>query len=546
MDPGCFGSLTRYDANTILFTNAADASSRANITVRASLDDGKTWPVSRSIDPEQGAYSDIAVDQDGVIYILYEKGTSIRLARFGMEWLNNANKARLKELTSSVGKISPDFAPQTLQYTLEVDEAVTELDLTHLPYVPGAKITVNDQPVSTDTTHLTLQSAKTVVTIVVQADDADDANTYTLTIQKLIPVGAESMVAYYDFDTLDSGIVPDGSGRENHLTVNGAASTPEGKYGGGVKFTNTTNYLELAGTNGLSFGTRDFTASVWLRPAAIDGQRFIFWYGTNTTNANQWWVRQNNGALQFLQSDGSESIVTTPTVLSNDTWTHAAFVKKGNLQQIYINGSLSVQTTTAKEYNVNGIDTLRIGLQKSGAVRPWKGDMDEIRLYNGTLSAEDIDKLFSEAPVQEYTITASAEAGGSIDPGGDVKAAKNTSQTFVITPDHGNKVADVVVNGNSVGAVTSYVFDPVTSDATIHATFIQDGSILEQLQALLAAAEHMTESDFTPESWDAFKQALEAAKAVASDSTATKEDVDAAAAALQAAIEALVAAAPPI
>ena len=71
IDPICFGSILRYDKNTILFVNCASESSRTNLTLHASSDDGKTWEVSRSLAPVAG-YADIAIGRDGTIYVLYE------------------------------------------------------------------------------------------------------------------------------------------------------------------------------------------------------------------------------------------------------------------------------------------------------------------------------------------------------------------------------------------------------------------------------------------------------------------------------------------
>jgi len=73
--------------------------------------------------------------------------------------------------------------------------------------------------------------------------------------------------------------------------------------------------------------------------------------------------------------------------------------------------------------------------------------------------------------VNTYTITASAGANGSISPSGVVGVNYGASQTFTITPSIGYHVADVTVDGSSVGAVTSYTFSNVTSDHTISATF---------------------------------------------------------------------------
>jgi hypothetical protein len=73
--------------------------------------------------------------------------------------------------------------------------------------------------------------------------------------------------------------------------------------------------------------------------------------------------------------------------------------------------------------------------------------------------------------LKTFTITASAGSGGSISPVGAVKVNYGDTPTFTITANTGYKVADVKVDGASVGAVTSYTFPPVTADHTIAASF---------------------------------------------------------------------------
>ncbi|RJP32150.1 MAG: DUF11 domain-containing protein, partial [Actinobacteria bacterium] len=73
-----------------------------------------------------------------------------------------------------------------------------------------------------------------------------------------------------------------------------------------------------------------------------------------------------------------------------------------------------------------------------------------------------------------YTITATAGPGGSIDPSGAVYVGHNNDQTFTITPDTGYHIVDVLVDGSSVGTVTSYTFLSVRADHTIEASFAID------------------------------------------------------------------------
>ncbi|HZM17625.1 MAG TPA: hypothetical protein VFE28_16645, partial [Candidatus Krumholzibacteria bacterium] len=73
-----------------------------------------------------------------------------------------------------------------------------------------------------------------------------------------------------------------------------------------------------------------------------------------------------------------------------------------------------------------------------------------------------------------FTITASAGAGGSITPSGAVPVASGGTQAFTITPDACHHIADVLVDGVSVGAVASYTFTNVTASHTIAASFAVD------------------------------------------------------------------------
>ena len=68
-------------------------------------------------------------------------------------------------------------------------------------------------------------------------------------------------------------------------------------------------------------------------------------------------------------------------------------------------------------------------------------------------------------------ITATADEHGKIAPTGDVAVPKGESKTFTITPDSGYHIKDVLVDGKSVGAVSTYTFENVVDNHTIHATF---------------------------------------------------------------------------
>ena len=72
-------------------------------------------------------------------------------------------------------------------------------------------------------------------------------------------------------------------------------------------------------------------------------------------------------------------------------------------------------------------------------------------------------------------ITATADEHGKIDPAaGTITVPKGESKTFTITPDPGYYIKDVLVDGKSVGAVSTYTFKEVVADHTIHAAFAEN------------------------------------------------------------------------
>lgn len=72
-----------------------------------------------------------------------------------------------------------------------------------------------------------------------------------------------------------------------------------------------------------------------------------------------------------------------------------------------------------------------------------------------------------------YTTKATAGTGGSISPSGNVSVREGADQTFTITPDKGYAVANVKIDGKSIGAVKSYTFENVRRTHTIEVIFMK-------------------------------------------------------------------------
>ena len=92
-----------------------------------------------------------------------------------------------------------------------------------------------------------------------------------------------------------------------------------------------------------------------------------------------------------------------------------------------------------------------------------------------TLSMDNV-QLYAEERDNYVSVTATAGEGGSITPAGEVSVKEGASQTFAIAAQEGYAIADVLVDGQSVGAVDSYTFENVTANHTIAALFTKTAS----------------------------------------------------------------------
>jgi sialidase-1 len=98
IEPKCNASFIRYTSvldgfskSRLLFSNPASSSSRSNMKVRLSYDEGETWTSGKVINPGSSAYSSLSILDDNTIGLLYEANNykEIRFARFSLDWLTD-------------------------------------------------------------------------------------------------------------------------------------------------------------------------------------------------------------------------------------------------------------------------------------------------------------------------------------------------------------------------------------------------------------------------------------------------------------------------
>ncbi len=91
-DPTCMASLIRHPDGPLLFSNPNDTKQRISLTVRSSIDGGRSWSKGQMIDPGGAMYSCMTVLNDGRIGILYEsvEDDGLVFVRFPLSWVTES------------------------------------------------------------------------------------------------------------------------------------------------------------------------------------------------------------------------------------------------------------------------------------------------------------------------------------------------------------------------------------------------------------------------------------------------------------------------
>lgn len=139
--------------------------------------------------------------------------------------------------------------------------------------------------------------------------------------------------------------------------------------------------------------------------------------------------------------------------------------------------------------------------------------------------------------------TASSGVGGTINPGGSTKVALGGSITYTITPAPNFELVKLEDNGVTVttqAVGNTYTITNVTADHVVVATFAGTSSANKlKLRSTIEYAETLTQTAYTPDTWNTLSTALTSAKAVDADTSVTQTAVDAEVLKLQTAIEGL-------
>ncbi len=221
------------------------------------------------------------------------------------------------------------------------------------------------------------------------------------TVAALASPAFAELVGYWNFN--DSGNIGLNVVTSQVLTVAGDAQyTSSGYAGGGLLLDGSGDYLwhdpTSAAPTGTPIGNSSYTISAWIRPTGGGRQGIVGWgnYGT---------IRQVNA---FRTGDGSSnltnywwgadlnSVSTAPVNLYDGTWHHVVATYNGKVRSIWVDGVKKGQDTPYTS-GVNNAQAINFAIGKTYGTEYFAGTMDEVAIYNGGLTANQIQALAAGA-----------------------------------------------------------------------------------------------------------------------------------------------------
>lgn len=211
------------------------------------------------------------------------------------------------------------------------------------------------------------------------------------------------LVAYYPF----SGNAKDSSVYKNHASVNTATSTVDrfGKLNRAYYFNGVNSYIQVPFSQSVNL-VNDFTVSAWIRPEFVipsyGDKTCIIGFGDTQSGLDPYFfyyhVFGNYVHLGTDRFNNYRDSLNAPDQRFLNVWTHVtgSWNFTTATLKIYINGQLASvrafpQDTKVINYSTTGF-VLDIG-SAYGRYSMYKGAIDEVRVYNREITAEEAARL---------------------------------------------------------------------------------------------------------------------------------------------------------
>lgn len=193
--------------------------------------------------------------------------------------------------------------------------------------------------------------------------------------------------------------VIDASGNGNHGTANGVtggkAYTSGGKFGNAGFFDGIDDYVQSPLIPSVTI-TGTYTFSAWVKPNSSAGTQTIFQNSNSGSDRNG--MDYNNNTVHFGYYDGSSWHGVQGQITAN-VWSHVVGTNNNRTLTLYINGTPYTTEAAGIPYvGAAGSYMITGATSTVGQYGVFKGLIDEVRIYNRTLSPKEVRDLYAFAP----------------------------------------------------------------------------------------------------------------------------------------------------
>ena len=207
------------------------------------------------------------------------------------------------------------------------------------------------------------------------------------------------LVAHYKFDENNGTTVYDSTGNNNTGILTGVGWV-DGKYGIGTSFGGTNNVVLISDTNNSLDLANDFTISFWVNPTSSGTKELI---GKPAGGNYEIW--QSNTDLS-VRINGFSPIINASSIFTYGQWTHITvkYERSVGLVTIFKNGTYFTGGNNTNAAIINN-SALQIGAYSDGTSYPFQGKIDEVKIYNTALTAEEIKQDYNQNSAIQFGST---------------------------------------------------------------------------------------------------------------------------------------------
>ena len=207
------------------------------------------------------------------------------------------------------------------------------------------------------------------------------------------------LVGYWPLD----GNALDTSGNGNNGTIVGGATAVAGKVNTALDFNGTSGVVTTSG--GIINTANDFTMSAWVYVDAVTGtDNIVAAYNTNPTYQAALLNLNSTILAASIVNTANGDFCSGNVSYSAGQWYHLAFTKTSSNCSFYLNGVKEVNDTTLTGTPLAS-NVFRIGARNWGAADAdfFDGKIDDVRIYNRALSADEIKQYYDATSGGHYT-----------------------------------------------------------------------------------------------------------------------------------------------